>query len=292
MPMNIPFTKMHGLGNDFILVEEDQIPAELDLPELAKHMCDRHFGVGADGLIIVGPPDDLTCDIKFVIYNSDGSQPEMCGNGIRCFARYVKDQGLIKRNTFKVQTLAGVITPHINDDYTVTVDMGRPILSPAKIPFVGQEEGPVLSHPLEILPGLVLPVQAVSMGNPHCIIFRQDAPNAALDFRALGPRIETNPAFPAKTNVEFVDILDARTVRVQVWERGAGETLACGTGACAVAVAGMLRQLLEPKVSVELPGGPLTIEWNGRDAVFMTGPATYVFAGTYPVTHRSLLAYS
>lgn len=279
--MNIPFTKMHGLGNDFVLVEEDQLDPDIDLSGLAQRLCDRHFGIGADGLIIVAPPDNPDTDIQFKFYNNDGSLAEMCGNGIRCFARYVKDQGLIKRLEFKVETPAGAVVPHVNADNTVTVDMGRPILTPATIPFTGTTEGPVLHFPLEVSPELTVPIAAVSMGNPHCIIFRDDVAQP-LDFKLWGPKIEHHPMFPAKTNVEFVTVLDKENLELKVWERGVGPTLACGSGACAVAVAAILRGIAANEVTIQLPGGNLQIQWNGKDAVMMTGPATYVFAGIFP----------
>jgi len=279
--MDIPFTKMHGLGNDFILIEEDQLEPEIELAHLAKNLCDRHFGIGADGLIIVAPADDPACDIQFKYYNSDGSRAEMCGNGIRCFARYVRDQGLIKQAEFRVETLAGPVVPHLNADGTVTVDMGLPVLNPALIPFTGTVEMPVLQFALTV-DDLTLSVAAVSMGNPHCVIFMQDV-SPAPDWLALGPKIEYHPLFPAKTNVEFVRIMDRHHVSVNVWERGVGQTLACGSGACAVAVAGVLRGLVESPVTVQLPGGSLIIQWQGEpDHVMMTGPASYVFVGTIP----------
>jgi diaminopimelate epimerase len=279
--MNIPFTKMHGLGNDFVLIEEDQLTADIDMVAFTKGICDRHFGIGADGLIIVAPPDDPTCDIQFKYYNSDGSRSEMCGNGIRCFARYIKDQGLIRRPEFRVETLAGPVIPHLNPDFTVSVDMGRPFLTPEKIPFTGTDESPVLRFSLAVTPDLILPIAAVGMGNPHCIIFREDV-SEPLDFKRWGPIIEHHALFPAKTNVEFVEVLDRHTVDVHVWERGVGPTLACGSGACAVGAASILRGLVDSPVTVQLPGGNLKIEWNRTDSIFMTGPATYVFAGTFP----------
>lgn len=284
--MNIPFTKMHGLGNDFVLIEEDQLSPDTTFSELATLLCDRHFGIGADGLIIVAPPDDPAHDIQFKFFNADGSRAEMCGNGIRCFARYVKDQGLIKRPEFKVETPAGTIIPHLNPDHTVTVDMGRPVLTPEKIPFTGTTESPVLNFKLEVAPDLVLPIAAVSMGNPHCVIFQNDVPQM-LNANVIGPKIETHPLFPAKTNVEFVNVLDRTTLDVTVWERGVGPTLACGSGACAVTVVAILKGLTENRVTVQLPGGNLVIEWNQKDTVFMTGPASYVFAGMFPLNNHN-----
>ncbi len=287
--MDIPFTKMHGLGNDFILIEEDQISPEIDLAHFSKHVCDRHFGIGADGLIVIAPPDDPACDIQFKYFNQDGSRAEMCGNGIRCFARYVKDHRLTKQHEFRVETLAGPVVPHLNPDGTVTVEMGQPILEPAKIPFKETQEGPVLQFPLPLKSGLVVPIAAVSMGNPHCIIFTDEI-SQPLDYLVQGPEIERHPAFPAKTNVEFVEVLDRKTLSVKVWERGVGPTLACGSGACAVAVAARLRGLIDDQVAIQLPGGTLQILWNGQDQVLMTGAAQYVFIGTLPYhAHVTLL---
>lgn len=289
--MNIPFTKMHGLGNDFVLIEEDQLTADIDLGRLAQHLCNRNFGIGADGLIVIAPPDDPEHnDIQFKFYNNDGSLSEMCGNGIRCFARYVRDQGLIKRNDFKIETLAGVIVPHINPDMTVTVDMRRPVLLPQDIPFSGTQASPVINFALPIEGGKTIPITAVGMGNPHCVMFVQDIPQP-WEFEVLGPQIEHHPMFPAKTNVEFVKVLDRSTVEVKVWERGVGPTLACGSGACAVGVACILRDLTDDELTVQLPGGNLIIQWNGKDSVLMTGPATYVFAGTVPYAHPSAVAH-
>lgn len=281
---------MHGLGNDFIIIEEDQLTPDTDLSELAKLLCDRHFGIGADGLIVVAPPEDPASDIQFKFFNNDGSRAEMCGNGIRCFARYVKDQGLIKRQEFKVETLAGTVIPHVNANGTVTVDMGFPVLDPPKIPFSGVEQGPVLNFMLEVTPSLSVPIAAVSMGNPHCIIFEDDCPHP-LVLKEHGPLIEVHPLFPAKTNVEFVRVTDRNTVQVNVWERGVGPTLACGSGACAVVVAAFLRKLVDSDVTVQLPGGELLIQWHGNNTVMMTGPATYVFAGMFPLAGCNMVTH-
>lgn len=285
--MNIPFTKMQGLGNDFVVIEEDQLPADVPYEEMAARMCDRHLGIGADGLVIVAPPDDPSRDIRFKFYNADGSVAEMCGNGIRCFARYVRDQGLIKRNEFKVETLAGVVVPKINADTTVTVDMGKPMLNPENIPFTGQTEDPVLDFSLEVTPDLTLPISAVGMGNPHCILFT-DSIKTELEPTVWGPQIETHRLFPAKTNVEFVKVKDRKNLIVNVWERGVGITLACGSGACAVAVAAILKNLTEEVVDVHLPGGTLRIEWRPKESVMMTGPASYVYVGTFPYVTQNV----
>lgn len=280
-PRMLPFVKMHGLGNDFVILEAANVPEETDLSRLAATLCDRKFGIGADGLIVVSEPTDPSqYDVRFVYLNGDGSWAEMCGNGIRCFALYVYDQGILKQETFRVETLAGLVTPRINPDRTVTVDMGEPVLKPEAIPFAeGHEAERISSYPLQVLEETVL-VTLVSMGNPHCMVFQQDLPQRA-DPSRFGPALEVHPAFPAKTNVEFVDVVDRHTVDVVVWERGCGFTLACGTGACATAVACVLEGKTDERVDVRLPGGTLGIFWDhlGNNRVMMTGPAAYVFQG-------------
>lgn len=293
MNVKIPFTKMHGLGNDFVMLSGPDV-AGLDLhpdrnrealEKLAAFLCDRHFGIGADGLILpVAPSDSSRFDTRFVYLNSDGSWAEMCGNGIRCFALYVRDLGLVNRDAFTVETLAGPISPKINPDRTVTVDMGAPILEPVQIPFQAQgASAPVQQWPLQVLDREV-PVTPVSMGNPHCLIFQDDF-IGALDPAVFGPALEKHPAFPAKTNVEFVETLSRSHLKVTVWERGCGFTLACGTGACATAVGAIMLGKADHDVNVELPGGILRIEWDGKPEshVLMSGPATYVFQGEIAV---------
>lgn len=293
MHIKIPFTKMHGLGNDFVLLSGPTI-AGLDLhpdrnkatlEKLAAFLCDRHFGIGADGLILPAPPTDPSrFDTRFVYLNSDGSWAEMCGNGIRCFALYVRDQGIVSKDAFVAETLAGPIAPRINADRTVTVDMGAPILEPAKIPFSANGANmPVQRFPLTVLDTQV-PVTPVSMGNPHCLIF-QDELMTTLDPAVYGPALEKHSAFPAKTNVEFIEPISRSHLKVVVWERGCGFTLACGTGACATAVAAIMLDKAEKDVNVELPGGVLRIQWDGnlQSHVFMSGPATYAFHGEIEV---------
>lgn len=293
MNVKIPFTKMHGLGNDFVMLAGPDV-AGLDLhpdrnketlEKLAAFLCDRHFGIGADGLILpVAPSDSSRFDTRFVYLNSDGSWAEMCGNGIRCFALYVRDLGLVNRDAFTVETLAGPISPKINPDRTITVDMGAPILEPVQIPFQAQgAHAPVQQWPLHVLDREV-PVTPVSMGNPHCLIF-QDELIETLDPAVFGPVLEKHPAFPAKTNVEFVETLSRSHLKVTVWERGCGFTLACGTGACATAVGAIMLGKADHDVNVELPGGILRIEWDGKPEshVLMSGPATYVFQGEIEV---------
>lgn len=274
----IKFTKMNGLGNDFVVLDyEEYEKTNMDKGELAKRLCDRHFGIGADGLMIVNP-SPKNAETGWFFYNSDGSIAQMCGNGIRCFAKYVHEKGLIAKSEFSVDTLAGVIIPKLNDDGTITVNMNKPILNPAKIPANVSE-----NLNFEVLAGgEKFVANAVSIGNPHCIIFTdKDTKTAALKY---GAEVENNPIFPEKTNVEFIKIISRSEINLDVWERGCGITLACGTGACASVVAGILNGYLDNKVKVNLPGGSLTIEWNGSKDdvdhnVFMTGSATYSFVG-------------
>ncbi|MGI6604530.1 MAG: diaminopimelate epimerase [bacterium] len=273
------FRKIHGLGNDFVLTHGID-PMLVDLSEAARSICDRKFGIGADGLILVLPSDKA--DFRMRIFNPDGSEPEMCGNGIRCFAKYVYEQGLSNKTELTVETLAGIIKPkllvtngRVNE---VQVDMGRPRLQAGDIPVVGFGAGPVVEAPLEV-EGERLCFTGVSMGNPHAVIPVPDL--TTIPFEKLGPAVEKHNAFPQKVNVEFAQVLTPGVVRVRVWERGAGPTLACGTGACATVVGLALTGRLERHATVELPGGNLDILWGEDDHVYMTGPATEVFAGEY-----------
>jgi len=273
------FIKMHGLGNDFVFLDHFSVAANEDYPKLAKKLCHRQFGIGGDGLIVILP--SKVADARMRIINSDGTEPEMCGNGIRCFARYVYDQGLVIHNPMQVETLAGVLTIHLNikgaQVQGVRVDMGEPVLRADLIPVLGQGE-PVVGETLEVL-GETFQYTAVSMGNPHCVIFVEDF--ATLDFERLGPAIEKHSLFPRKTNVEFIEVNSSKDLTMKVWERGAGPTLACGTGACASAVAAVLNHKTERAVTVHLPGGDLFIEWELDNHVYMTGPAAYVFKGEW-----------
>ena len=273
------FIKMHGLGNDFVFLDRFYVSTDEDYPELAKQLCHRNFGIGGDGLVVILP--SKVADARMRIINSDGSEPEMCGNGIRCFARYVYDQGIVLNNPMRVETLAGVLTIHltIKDAQVqgVRVDMGEPILRADLIPVLAHGE-PVVGETLEVL-GETFQYTAVSMGNPHCLIFVEDF--STLDFERFGPAIEKHPLFPRKTNVEFIQINSPQEMTMKVWERGAGPTLACGTGACASAVAAVLNHKTERAVTIHLPGGDLLIEWGLDNHVYMTGPATYVFKGEW-----------
>lgn len=279
------FTKVHGLGNDFVIVntlEESGVPEGGEkLGALAVRVCHRHFGVGADGLILLKKSD--RADIYMQIINSDGSEPEMCGNGIRCVARYVYETGLVPGGKVRVETLAGIIVPEIiaDDDahFLVRVDMGEPRLERAEIPMQGPP-GRVLNEALA-LNGDRFMVTAVSMGNPHCVIFVDDV--MAVPLSELGPKLEAHPAFPRKANIEFVQIVNDKEVIMRVWERGAGVTMACGTGTCAAGVASHLNGHTGRKVKVRLTAGHLDIEWADNNHVYMTGPARKVFTGDYPL---------
>jgi diaminopimelate epimerase len=271
------FVKMHGLGNDFVIVEANSWDDADQLQKYAQFICDRHFGIGADGLIITGP--DAEMDIFMRIFNSDGSEPEMCGNGIRCVARYAYDKGWVKNNNISVRTLAGARYPQVEASggkaVTVRVDMGQPILERSQIPMLG--DGSTVKVLLPTEQG-EFEITAVSMGNPHCIIFVDDI--SKIPVSSWGSMIETNSMFPAKTNVEFIQVLARDEIIMRVWERGAGITMACGTGACATLVAAVLNNFSDRKATIHLLGGDLLIEWNeANNHVYMTGPAEYAFYG-------------
>ncbi|WP_369408145.1 diaminopimelate epimerase [Leptolyngbya ohadii] len=274
------FAKYHGLGNDFILVDNRQQSEPCITPEQAVKWCDRHFGIGADGVIFALPGQGDT-DYTMRIFNSDGSEPEMCGNGIRCLARFIADlEGRAANDTvaYKIHTLAGTIVPKLGADGRVTVDMGLPRLLAKEIPttLAGAEEK-VMQRSLEVA-GQTWAVTCVSMGNPHCITFVDDV--AAIPLEAIGPQFEHHPVFPQRTNTEFIEVVRSDYLKMRVWERGAGITLACGTGACASLVAGVLNEKCDRRATVELPGGCLEIEWSAADdRLYMTGPAELVFRG-------------
>ena len=275
MSRTLPFVKMHGAGNDFVVL--DGIRQELPpLEALAPQLADRHLGVGFDQLLVVRASADA--DFRMEIYNADGSQVEMCANGIRAFFKYLRDHGHTDADSVRVETLGGTVVPRWAGEDRVQVDMGRPVLAAAKIPTtLGPAEGPVLDAPLAVA-GETLAVSSISMGNPHCVIYVADVDAAPVS--ELGPLLEHHSAFPNRVNVEFVELLSRERLRQRTWERGTGETLACGSGACAVAVASMLRGVTERAVTVELRGGELEIEWETPDShVFMTGPAAEVFTG-------------
>ncbi|MBD2554432.1 diaminopimelate epimerase [Limnothrix sp. FACHB-708] len=279
--MGLAFAKYHGLGNDFILLDNRDRAEPILSPEQAVQLCDRHFGIGADGVIFV-LPGEQGADYTMRIFNSDGSEPEMCGNGIRCFAKYLAAlEGLDNtEKTYKVHTLAGSIIPTIQADGQVTVDMGQPILAAERIPTTLGTAGETALDRSLTAAGQDWTVTTVSMGNPHCVTFVEDV--SAIDLPAIGPQIECHPAFPQKTNVEFVEVVRRDYLRMRVWERGAGITLACGTGACATLVAAVLNGHSDRVATVELPGGPLQITWDAvSDRILMTGPAEAVFNGVW-----------
>ncbi|MEG4012280.1 MULTISPECIES: diaminopimelate epimerase [unclassified Microcoleus] len=276
--MPIEFAKYHGLGNDFILIDNRHSPEPVITPEQAVEMCDRHFGIGADGVIFALPGQNGT-DYTMRIFNSDGSEPEMCGNGIRCLAKFIADlEGSKAKTQYRIHTLAGVISPELRSDGQVKVDMGVPRLLAAEIPTtLAAPDAKAIDMPIEVA-GKSWSVTCVSMGNPHCITFVDDVSAVALE--TVGPVFEYHPAFPQRTNTEFIQVIRSDYVKMRVWERGAGVTLACGTGACAAVVAGVLVAKCDRTTAVELPGGVLEIEWaevSGR--IYMTGPAQRVFTG-------------
>ncbi|QYR23691.1 diaminopimelate epimerase [Paenibacillus sp. sptzw28] len=273
------FTKMHGLGNDFVVVAgEKSLPD--NVAELAEQVCNRFFGIGADGLVYILPSENA--DFRMRIINSDGSEAEQCGNAIRCVAKYVYDNGLTDKTEITIETLgAGVqqvqLTVKDGKADLVRVDMGQPILNGLQVPTT-VDANPVINHPIEV-DGREFRFTAVSMGNPHCVIYVDDAVN--FDLAAWGPKLETHPMFPRKINVEFVTVRSSDFTDMRVWERGAGPTLACGTGACATVVASVLNGYTDRTATVSLKGGELLIEWNESDNhVYMTGPAAEVFRGT------------
>ncbi len=277
--MTLTFTKYQGLGNDFILVDNRSGNEPLITPQQAEKLCDRHFGIGADGVIFALPGQNGT-DYSMRIYNSDGSEPEMCGNGIRCMARFIADlEGDQAKASYTIHTLAGLITPTMTDDGQVRVDMGHPRLISSEIPTTIPTEK-VIDQPIEVA-GQSWNITCVSMGNPHCITFVEDV--EAIDLEKIGPLFEHHPVFPARTNTEFLQVVRPDYIKMRVWERGAGITLACGTGACASLVAAVLNGKADRKATIELPGGPLQIEWAKDDRIFMTGPATRVFTGTVAI---------
>jgi diaminopimelate epimerase len=281
--MQIEFTKYHGLGNDFILIDNRLSTEPCLTPDQAATLCDRHFGIGADGVIFALPGQNGT-DYTMRIFNSDGSEPEMCGNGIRCLAGFIADlEGVTEPRSYTIQTLGGLITPKLTADGLITVDMGEPILRAADIPTtLGLPDQPVVNHALEAA-GKIWDVTCVNMGNPHCVTFVDDV--AAISLESVGSQIECHPVFPKKINAEFIQVVRSDYLKMRVWERGAGITLACGTGACAALVAAVLTDRCDRSATVELPGGCLMIEWSATDNhLYMTGPAERVFTGKVSVS--------
>lgn len=272
----IPFTKMHGLGNDFVVINclDEKFPK---IEDHAKKICDRRFGIGCDQLLLIRPSEGA--DFKMEIFNHDGSKVEMCGNGIRCVAKYLVDHGATTKNELAIETLAGLIRPKIKGSL-IEVDMGEPILDAPSIPVA--LEGKVINRPIQI-ENTSYHITCVSMGNPHCVLFVANLEEAPVT--NLGPILENHPLFPRRTNVEFVQVSNSRELKMRVWERGAGETLACGTGASATLVAAVLCGHSEREATVELTGGKLKIHWSEKDNhVYMTGPAEEVFSGFFEIS--------
>ena len=269
--VNIPFTKMHGLGNDFIVINAIEHTID-NLSEFARTWCDRRFGIGADQLLVLD--ESAIADYKMRIFNADSSEVEMCGNGIRCLAQYIRQEGFSNKSDLAIETLGGVMYPEVRE-HSVRVNMGRAYLSPKSIP-VCLDVDPVVNVPVAIA-GEEHCITTVSMGNPHCVIFADDVD--AIPLEKIGPEIENNALFPNRINVEFVQILSRTHIKIRVWERGAGITLACGTGACASAVAAVVNGKTDRQMTVSLPGGDLIIELGELDVVYMTGPAERVFDG-------------
>jgi diaminopimelate epimerase len=276
--MKLKFTKMQGVGNDFVVL--DGIGQAIALtPDLARRIADRHFGVGCDQILLVERPRGAGADFRYRIWNSDGGEVEQCGNGARCFVRFVRDKGLTSKDEIRVETLAGLITPRLESDGQVTVNMGPPVFERGRIPF--QSDSSAVVQPLDV-GGRTVQITALSMGNPHAVQVVGDVDEAPVT--SEGPQIERHPRFPKRVNAGYMQVVGRNRIRLRVWERGAGETLACGTGACAAVVAGIRRGLLVSPVSVDARGGRLTIRWDGAEndlncAVWMTGPAVTVFEG-------------
>ncbi|CAG69415.1 diaminopimelate epimerase [Acinetobacter baylyi] len=272
--MLLEFTKMHGLGNDFVVLDLISQRAYLDTTTIQR-MADRHFGIGFDQLLIVEPPDYPNVDFKYRIFNADGSEVEQCGNGVRCFARFVHERQLTKKTKIKVQTKAGIVEPELGPNGWVRVNMGYPKFMPHEIPFVTEEFEAL--YTLELANEQSLKIDVVNMGNPHAVTIVPDVLTA--DVATMGPQVESHVRFPQRVNAGFMQIVDEKHIRLRVFERGVGETLACGTGACAAAVSGMRRGLLANEVEVELAGGKLQIAWQEGDVVWMTGPTANVYEG-------------
>lgn len=275
--MKIEFSKMHGLGNDFVVLDATGTRGQNFVPNecQVRFLADRHFGIGCDQILVVERPTRPDADFRYRIFNADGGEVEQCGNGARCFVRFVHEQGLSDKQEIRVETQSGIITPRLEANGEVTVDMGVPRFRPDEIPF--QSESDAVIQPLTVA-DTVLEISVVSMGNPHAVQVVADTEAAPV--AALGPLIERHARFPRRVNAGFMQVIDRHTIRLRVWERGAGETLACGTGACAAVVAGIRRGLLDSSVRVITRGGKLAIAWTGANApVIMTGPAVTVFTG-------------
>ena len=278
MTRRLRFTKMQGLGNDFVVLDGVREKIELE-PAQIRRLADRHFGVGCDQVLLVEPPQSAQADFRYRIFNADGEEVEQCGNGARCFVHFVRARGLTDKRALRVETAGGIIEPELAADGKVTVDMGIPVFRPADIPFVCGSGA--ASEPLDV-DGATVMITAMSLGNPHAVQIVEDVDTAPVTTQ--GPRIEMHPRFPRRVNAGYMQVVDRANIRLRVWERGAGETLACGTGACAAVVAGVRRGLLDSRVRVATRGGILTIGWDGEALpVRMTGPAEAVFEGEWSV---------
>jgi diaminopimelate epimerase len=274
----LAFTKMQGLGNDFVVVDATRDPFELS-PAQIRALADRRFGVGCDQVLVVERPARADVDFRYRIFNADGGEVEQCGNGARCFVKFVRDRGLTAKREVRVETAGGVIAPRLEQDGEVSVDMGVPRFAPDEVPFDGGSGG--VTDTLEV-DGRALTISALSMGNPHAVQVVADVDTAPVTTE--GPRIENHPRFPRRVNAGYMQVIDRDTIRLRVWERGAGETLACGTGACAAVVAGIRRGMLDDRVRVQVRGGALTVAWQGAGKpVTMTGAAASVFEGRWTV---------
>ncbi len=273
--MKLQFTKMHGLGNDFMVIDQITQNVQITSEQVAR-LADRHRGIGFDQLLIVSPPSSPDVDFRYRIFNADGSEVEQCGNGARCFARFVREKRLTNKHRIVVETLSGIIELRVNEREEITVDMGAPIFDPVRIPLLAdQPQDPYVFD----VAGQTVELGCVSMGNPHGVLIVDNVDTAPVE--NLGPALEKHTNFPKRANIGFMQIVDRQRVRLRVFERGAGETQACGTGACAAAVIALRRNLVDSPVTVQLPGGTLSIQWQGEgQPVLMTGPATTVFEGT------------
>jgi diaminopimelate epimerase len=279
--MRLAFTKMEGAGNDFVVFDATRTPFDLEAAQL-RRIADRHFGVGCDQILVVERSTRPDADFRYRIFNADGEEVEHCGNGARCFVRFVRARGLTTKREIRVQIVSGIIVPRLEDDGEVSVDMGAPVLDPARVPFATDQPG--LMQRLEI-DGRRLELAVLSMGNPHAVQVVADVDTAPV--QTEGPRIERHARFPKRVNAGYMQVVDRHGIRLRVWERGAGETLACGTGACAAVVAGIARGLLDSPVRVQARGGALTVSWAGGDnPVWMKGPATTVFEGTMELAEQ------
>jgi len=274
----LKFTKMHGLGNDFIVIDAINQAVNLNTQQI-QFLADRHFGIGCDQLLLVEKTNMSDVDFRYRIFNADGSEVEQCGNGVRCFARFVRDKQMTEKDTIAVETASGVVHPTLLSDGNVTVDMGVPRFEPNDLPF--NVDHLSTTYPLSLTNEKTIEIGAVSMGNPHAVTVVDDAEQAEVEI--FGPMIESHSLFPERVNAGFMQVLNAEYIRLRVYERGVGETKACGTGACAAVVSGIQQGLLKRQVTVRLAGGELKIEWpDDQSSVWMTGPATHVFDGEIP----------